>query len=114
MSLNCQYCKKTFTTKGNLIKHQRSAKYCIKIQKEEGNILNDIKEFKCFHCHKTFTDKNNLIKHELNCQTHQYHFRADMWLSSEFYSTTQKDLFYAFQSFFNCIRYSLVSQKIKM
>jgi hypothetical protein len=69
MSLNCQYCKKTFTTKGNLIKHQRSAKYCIKIQKEEGNILNDIKEFKCFHCHKTFTDKNNLIKHELNCQT---------------------------------------------
>lgn len=68
MSLICEFCKKTFATKRNLIKHQKSAKYCINIQ-QEGKLLNDIKQYKCYHCDKIFTDKNNMIKHELNCQT---------------------------------------------
>ena len=66
--MNCEFCDKTFSTKGNLTKHQKSAKHCIKIQKEKGNVLNDIKEFKCCYCNKTFTDKNNVTKHEFNCQ----------------------------------------------
>ena len=36
MSLECEYCKKTYSTKSNLNNHQKTAKYCLKIQSELG------------------------------------------------------------------------------
>ena len=33
--MECQYCKKTFKTKSNLSNHQKTAKFCIKIQKQQ-------------------------------------------------------------------------------
>ena len=30
----CQYCKKTLSTKSNLLIHQKTVKYCLKIQEK--------------------------------------------------------------------------------
>ena len=45
----CQYCKKTLSTKGNLLIHQKTVKYCLKIQEkilvsniEKDEIVRDI------------------------------------------------------------------------
>ena len=68
MSFVCQYCEKTFTLHGNLLKHQKTTKYCIKIQQEQGekNISNDIM-FSCEYCNKEFTTKNNINRHYKTC-----------------------------------------------
>ena len=71
MSFVCKYCNKEFSLQGNLLKHQKTTKYCIKIQKEQGdediniNINNNI--FSCEYCNKEFTTKNNIIRHHKNC-----------------------------------------------
>ena len=33
MTFTCTYSKKRFTSKGNLITHQKTAKFCLEIQK---------------------------------------------------------------------------------
>jgi hypothetical protein len=68
----CKYCKKEFSYQKTLLNHQKTAKYCIKIQqalKEVGNNtdLIDIKNFSCAYCDKIFTSKSNLDKHTLVC-----------------------------------------------
>ena len=35
MSQICEFCNKTFTTRNILQNHQKTAKYCVKIQKEK-------------------------------------------------------------------------------
>ena len=72
VSLKCNYCKKEFSYQKTLLNHQKTAKYCIKIQKdlkENGNNpdLINIKNFNCEYCDKIFTSKNNLNKHTLIC-----------------------------------------------
>jgi hypothetical protein len=49
--MECQYCSKIFSTKGNLKHHQATAKYCIKIQGIQ------VSTFCCKYCSKLFTDK---------------------------------------------------------
>lgn len=39
--MNCNYCNKMFTNKSNLKAHQKTAKYCIKIQKEQDDIIKE-------------------------------------------------------------------------
>ena len=49
----CKFCKKTFTSPGNLLKHQKTAKFCIKIQKEHsGNEQVNNTKFICKICNK--------------------------------------------------------------
>jgi hypothetical protein len=57
--MECEYCNKTFSTKPNLLAHQKSAKFCLKLQGKES-----VNGFKCDYCEKTFTQKINLEKHE--------------------------------------------------
>ena len=70
--MECQYCKKTFSTKPNLKTHQTKAKYCLKIQ---GEISKQI--YKCKYCYKTFNRKDNycvhLTTHENNEELMNYH-----------------------------------------
>jgi hypothetical protein len=61
----CEYCDKEFTNMSYFNKHKKTAKYCLKIQKELGidNILvSEIKTIiKCNLCLKIFSNKPNLI-----------------------------------------------------
>jgi len=62
---SCEFCQKDFSTKGTLLSHQKTAKYCLEIQgKNVGNNSN----FKCEYCDKTFTLKHNLNDHISICK----------------------------------------------
>ena len=60
--MNCDFCNKSFSTKGNLIAHQKSAKYCLSLQGKENN------DFECEFCKKTFTVQKVLNEHLYACK----------------------------------------------
>ena len=66
--MNCQYCNNEFNSNSNLNNHQKTAKYCIKLQNknksEEQNELNNL--FLCC-CGKKYTSKKNLELHSIKC-----------------------------------------------
>lgn len=48
--MECQFCKKLFKSKYNLISHQKKkTKYCLKLQGKESEIM-----FNCEYCEKNF------------------------------------------------------------
>ena len=59
--MECQFCKNKFTTLKILTTHQKSAKYCIKLQGVKG------KSFNCDFCTKKFTQKVDLERHYTIC-----------------------------------------------
>ena len=66
--LNCEYCKTSFNSKSNLLKHQRITKYCLILQGKMENIEKAKKEymenrFRCEYCKIKFAAKNNLCGH---------------------------------------------------
>ncbi len=62
----CEFCKKEFTMKGNLISHQKTTKYCLELQ---GKNLSE--NFKCEYCDKIFTLKTNMNDHIIICKEKQ-------------------------------------------
>ena len=62
--MDCQYCKKTFSSKSSLNNHQKTAKYCLKLQDSNMEIVN----FKCEYCDNYFTIKQHLSNHLLACK----------------------------------------------
>ena len=66
MANRCEYCKKDYTTKGNLVKHQRTAKYCLEIQEKihgENSDKIELRTFNCEYCTKKFSQKSHLSRH---------------------------------------------------
>jgi uncharacterized Zn-finger protein len=66
ISLDCEYCNKKYTTKGNLTEHQRTVKYCLQIQEEiHGENSDKIEKitFNCDFCEKIFSQKSHLSRH---------------------------------------------------
>jgi hypothetical protein len=61
--MNCEFCNKNFTTKGILLRHQQTTKYCLKLQ---GEIKE--KEFICRGCNKRLSTKNRLATHQEICE----------------------------------------------
>ena len=70
MPIICSYCKSEFYDKGNLNKHQRTSKYCIKIQLEKDpNSAVNHETYDCEYCNKKLTTKKSLKIHLETCKT---------------------------------------------
>jgi len=66
--MECQFCKKILKNVSSLDFHQKTTKYCIKIQ--NGNIDDKSMDgkFNCTYCLKKFTTKQHLIIHYTICK----------------------------------------------
>lgn len=66
----CQFCEKTYSSKSSLNKHQKTAKYCIKIQnelKDPDSPEIELNLFHCKYCNKNLTSKIRLQTHQESC-----------------------------------------------
>ena len=61
----CSYCTHEFSTKTSLNSHQKTAKYCLKIQASEGVEIQFL--FKCDFCSKILSQQIDLDRHQLKC-----------------------------------------------
>ena len=64
--MECEFCKKTFSTKYLLTQHQKKTKYCLDIQGEQSI-------FECNFCHKHLSTKDRLIVHTNSCKEKTRH-----------------------------------------
>ncbi len=61
----CEYCKNSYYDKSTLVKHQKTSKFCIKIQNENINI----NKFICNFCNKELSTKQSLDRHIKVCKS---------------------------------------------
>ena len=66
----CKYCQKTFVSISNLNTHQKTAKYCLKLQNKP--VSND---FKCDDCGKKFTTLYKVNHHLKSCNANNITFQ---------------------------------------
>ena len=59
----CEYCSKEFTTRGSLLRNQRTVTSCIQLQKN-----GKCERFECQYCNKSYTDRSNLNRHLPKCE----------------------------------------------
>ncbi len=69
----CSFCKNEFTNKYTLNLHQKSAAFCLKIQKalvdkDQNDIEIKEEKYECEYCNKSFNLKQVLKTHYLNCK----------------------------------------------
>ena len=64
--MKCQHCGNTFKNKSIMFHHQKTAKYCLKLQKDAGLDVKDL--FKCIYCQKSLSQKIDLERHMMSCQ----------------------------------------------
>ena len=62
--MECCYCKKNFSNKSTLNTHQKTTKYCLKIQNAE----TELNKFNCNYCKKILTTKQHLSIHLTTCK----------------------------------------------
>ena len=61
--MDCDFCKKTFASKSNLYTHQKTAKFCLKLQGKDNE-----KKFDCKYCDKVLTQRSSLEDHLVICK----------------------------------------------
>jgi hypothetical protein len=66
MTVTCEYCNQEFTKKRALDLHQKTAKYCIELQRTKGLSVIDVDIFKC-ECGEEYTRKSSLKRHQKSC-----------------------------------------------
>ena len=65
--MECEYCQKIFSNRGNLNYHQKTAKFCFKLR-EEKNLEKNLSIYKCEYCETDFTRLSVLQNHYLSCK----------------------------------------------
>lgn len=71
----CDFCETPFTKKSSVVLHQKTAKYCQKIQASLSSVSVDenIKgKYSCEHCDKNFTQKKTLQGHLEICSNKKF------------------------------------------
>ena len=64
----CDICNSEFLTKPTLCKHQKTAKFCLRIKKEQNNEIVIEKNEKCIYCEEEFKSKGYLNRHYEICK----------------------------------------------
>lgn len=59
--MECEYCYHKFSTRGNLILHQKRAKYCLKLR----NIT--VTKYQCEYCYSYYSSSERLVLHKSTC-----------------------------------------------
>ena len=67
MSHNCEFCEASFTQRSSLTRHQKTAKTCLKLQRDQG--LNTPEPIHTCACGETFHRKYHLTRHQASCAT---------------------------------------------
>ena len=79
----CTYCKSEFFDKCNLNKHQRTSKYCLKIQlKKDPSKLIEISEHHCEYCKKQLSTKYSLGTHLKTCKAKKIRIEEEIKLKN--------------------------------
>ena len=74
----CNYCKMEFNNKSNVNKHQKTSKYCIKIQLEKEPSKNfDFVVNECEFCKRQLATKYSLQKHLTTCKSRMKHVEKE-------------------------------------
>lgn len=73
----CNYCKNEFNNKSNLTKHQKTSKYCLKIQ-EQSKLKTEKIIFSCEFCNKILSSKQMLTYHLKICKTKKKEYKDEM------------------------------------
>ena len=68
MDYKCKYCDSSFKNRCTLYKHQRTAKYCLKLQ----DVINK-KIYLCTFCNKNFSRPDSLKRHKTTCTCREMH-----------------------------------------
>ena len=63
--MKCSYCKNDFSSKSILNYHQKTAKYCLKIQESKGVEIKYL--FQCEFCYKNMSQQIDLERHQIKC-----------------------------------------------
>jgi len=84
-----------FSTKSNLLNHQKKAKYCLLLQKED-NIndeinFNDDENYKCEYCERNFSTKRVLENHKNICINY-YSFLVTEQINNNKLITLEKEI----------------------
>ncbi len=72
----CEYCKGKFVKPSNLTKHQRTAKYCVQLQKEK--ITRDA-QLTCGYCQRILSRSDSLNRHYVICIEYQIYLRTQVY-----------------------------------
>ena len=70
--MECSYCKKTYLSKQSLQTHQKSAKFCLKLQNK---IPTEESTYKCEYCNDIFTTKHRCETHQKSCSIKSSHVK---------------------------------------
>jgi hypothetical protein len=74
--MECLFCKKSFVNKSSLIRHQKNAKFCLKIQNQNKEI-----DFVCPSCDKHLSSKQRLESHHTTCDKHKTQLESETLLN---------------------------------
>jgi hypothetical protein len=70
--MECEFCKNKFVSKSNLYSHQKTAKFCLKIQ---GKLVET--NFNCKYCNKSLTQRSSLDDHLNVCKEKKKQIQDD-------------------------------------